>query len=111
MIMAGSETRKSIGTRRTASARSTGRSRKGSGKTRSHYPLLAICINNRGNEASLQKGKVYQIIEPHPGDRPYDVRVIDEEGEDYLYSAEQFVPIDLPPQQRRVVQEAVEVDG
>lgn len=71
------------------------------------YPILAICVDNRGNECSLLKGKVYQIIEPQPGDRPYDVRVIDEEQEDYLYSAKRFVPIQLAPKDRRVVAQAV----
>jgi hypothetical protein len=71
------------------------------------YPALAICIDNRGNEASFLKGKVYQIVEPCPGDGPRDVRVIDEEREDYLYSADQFVMIELPPAKAKIVQTAV----
>jgi hypothetical protein len=43
------------------------------------------------------------MIRPETNDRPNDVRVIDEEGEDYLYSADQFVPIDLPPKVRKAI--------
>jgi hypothetical protein len=62
-----------------------------------------MCVDNAGNEASLWIGKVYQVIKPDPNDGPRNLRVIDEEGEDYLYSAEQFVPVDLPRSARRAV--------
>ncbi len=71
---------------------------------------FALCIDNRGNEVSLRKGKVYQIIRPRPGDQPYHVRVIDEEGEDYLYSAKQFVVLEgLHQKARRAIREAVSI--
>jgi len=62
-----------------------------------------MCIANRGHEASLYIGKVYQVIRPEPHDGPNDLRVIDEEGEDYLYAARQFVPVALPPAAKRAV--------
>jgi hypothetical protein len=62
-----------------------------------------MCIDNRGNEVSLHIGMVYQVIQPERNDRPADVRVIDEEGEDYLYSAKQFVPVQIPPKARKVL--------
>jgi hypothetical protein len=62
-----------------------------------------MCVDNVGNEASLLIGKVYQVIKPDPNDGPHNLRVIDEDGEDYLYSAEQFVPVDLPQSARRAV--------
>jgi len=65
--------------------------------------MFALCINNRGYEGSLLVGKVYKIIKPEQNDRPGDLRVVDEEGEDYLYSADRFVPIELPPQARRAL--------
>jgi hypothetical protein len=68
-----------------------------------------MCIDDNGYEGSLQKGKVYPIIRPEPGDRTYDVRVIDEEGEDYLYPAKRFVPIEnLPAKAKRAVRDAAQ---
>jgi len=49
-------------------------------------------------------GKVYRVLRPQRGDRPYDLRVVDEEGEDYLYPARRFVKIDLPLRARKALQ-------
>jgi len=51
-------------------------------------------------------GKVYQVIRPEPNDGP-GLRVVDEEGEDYLYPARRFVPLNLPPRAKRAVVGAV----
>ncbi|HEY8666183.1 MAG TPA: hypothetical protein VIL86_05945 [Tepidisphaeraceae bacterium] len=64
-------------------------------------------MRNDGNEASLERGKTYRIIEPLPQDPPQRVRVIDEEDEDYLYQAHWFVPIQVPPRARKAVLEAI----
>lgn len=54
-----------------------------------------VCIRNDGVPASLEIHKIYAAI-PGPGeDRSGMLRVIDESGEDYLYPAGWFVPIDL----------------
>ena len=55
-----------------------------------------ICINNQGYAASLEKGKVYQLIIDKKGQDRGFVRIIDESGEDYLYPEEYFMTIDLP---------------
>lgn len=68
-----------------------------------------MCIENEGNEISLDLGRIYRIIRPLANDPAYMVRVIDNEGEDYLYSAKQFVPVELPPKARRVVEAAATV--
>ena len=62
-----------------------------------------MCIDNDGNEISLDLGRVYKIIRPLKNDPPYMVRVIDHEGEGYLYYEKQFVPVELPPKGRRAV--------
>ena len=49
-----------------------------------------ICIDNHGYEASLQMRKLYEIIEDADADKHGQLRVIDEFGEDYLYSATHF---------------------
>ncbi len=64
---------------------------------------FAICINNEGHEVSLDRWKVYELITDEKASAYRQVRVIDESGEDYLYSSDFFVVIDLP----ETVQEAM----
>jgi hypothetical protein len=47
------------------------------------------------------------VIKPLPADPPQRIRVIDEENEDYLYRADWFVPIQVPPSARKSVLQAV----
>lgn len=100
--MAGLAMRKSTGSKRTASGASTGKSSTGF-TTKRRYPHYAICIQNQGHEPSLQFGKVYKVIKPKKGDRATDLRVIDEEGEDYLYGVQRFVRVELPAKAKRAV--------
>ena len=62
---------------------------------------FAICVDNRGNEASLVLGKVYRVVPDARAGKDQLVRVIDESGEDYLFGEEQFVLVDFPPPARR----------
>jgi hypothetical protein len=55
-----------------------------------------ICIDNSGYPASLELHKVYRILPDEDAAADGDLRVIDESGEDYLYSRERFVPIKVP---------------
>ena len=66
-------------------------------------PDFVICVENGEYEADLLIGKVYRTAKPEKNDRPAEMRVIDESGEDYLYPAKWFVPVDLPPRARRVL--------
>jgi len=55
--------------------------------------LYFHCINNIGNEASFTIGQVYKALPATADERAEGlVRIIDNEGEDYLYSATQFEP-------------------
>ena len=54
-----------------------------------------VCINNNGYEASLEKRKLYQVIEDSKAESLDLVRVVDESGEDYLYPANYFLGIKL----------------
>ncbi len=65
------------------------------------YPFYAICFELSENLASLQIGKAYGVIRPEKSDPAYFFRVIDEEGEDYLYPREWFVPVELPLSAKR----------
>jgi hypothetical protein len=57
---------------------------------------FAICIDNAEYPASLEKHKIYRIIQDKDAEQDGDLRVIDESGEDYLYPSERFVMVDLP---------------
>ena len=57
---------------------------------------FVICIQNKGYEVSLEKGKVYQVKEDTEAEKRKYIRLIDESGEDYLYPEEYFVSIQLP---------------
>ena len=57
---------------------------------------FAICVDNRGNEASLILGKVYRVRSDVRAAKDGFLRVIDESGEDYLFGEDQFVLVDFP---------------
>ena len=57
---------------------------------------FAVCINNKGYEASLEVGKLYRVIPDQEAERRGYVRLVDETGEDYGYSADRFFSIDVP---------------
>ena len=57
---------------------------------------FVICIKNEDYPASLQLWKVYRVLPDGKGARHNMIRVVDESGEDYLFSASYFVPIALP---------------
>lgn len=57
---------------------------------------FVVCINNKGYEASLEFGKIYQVISDTEAKAEGLLRIIDESGEDYVFSAERFFAISLP---------------
>ncbi|MFN8484114.1 MAG: hypothetical protein U0768_13845 [Anaerolineae bacterium] len=57
---------------------------------------FALCINNEGHFVSLVVGKLYRIIADADAAGHGYIRVVDESGEDYAYSAERFFPLELP---------------
>jgi hypothetical protein len=64
---------------------------------------LYICLDNSGYEVSLEKRKIYVGLPDARAERLGRVRIIDESGEAYLYSADRFVAADLPLAARRAV--------
>ena len=56
-----------------------------------------VCIDNADYPASLERHKIYRVLSDEDAAADGDIRVIDESGEDYLYSADRFVPISVPP--------------
>ncbi len=56
----------------------------------------ALCVKNRGYPAALEVRKVYRLLSDPTAEKRGLVRVVDESGEDYLYPAGFFVPIEVP---------------
>ena len=67
---------------------------------------FAVCIKNKGYEASLDVGKLYRIVpDPEAEKRGY-LRIVDESGEDYGYAADRFFALDLPKPLERALRRA-----
>ncbi len=65
-------------------------------KKAKHASHFAVCINNEGYKASLEVGKLYRVILDEEAAAHGYIRVIDESGEDYGYSADRFFPLEVP---------------
>ena len=59
-------------------------------------PQFGLCLNNEGYATSLEVGKVYRVIPDDVAAVHGYIRVIDESGEDYAYTADRFYLIQLP---------------
>jgi hypothetical protein len=71
--------------------------------TRIRYGDLLLCLRNEGYEVSLEPRKIYVTIRDSDAAAEGQVRVIDESGDDYLFPASLFVPIQLPAALRRAL--------
>jgi hypothetical protein len=67
---------------------------------------FVVCVNNRGYQASLERNKIYIALPDVEAESDGDLRVIDESGEDYLFSADRFVAVELPQAVRVSVRQA-----
>jgi len=65
---------------------------------------FAVCVRNEEYEASLELRKIYEVLEDSETAKHQMIRVVDEEGEDYLYPA-WFLPIELPQDIEQVILE------
>ncbi|MBI4964124.1 MAG: hypothetical protein HY913_12665 [Desulfomonile tiedjei] len=57
---------------------------------------FVVCIKNEGYAASLEPRKIYRVVPDRTAAGHRLIRVVDESGEDYLYSEKYFAPIRLP---------------
>jgi len=57
---------------------------------------FVVCVRNAGYPASLEQNKIYVAIPDEDAEHHGQLRVIDESGEDYLFSADRFVAIEVP---------------
>ena len=70
-------------------------------------PKFVVCVRNKGHEVSLDVRKVYERVPDAKGERHGYIRVIDESGEDYLFPANYFIPLDLSKR----VEEAIDASA
>ena len=56
---------------------------------------FVVCIDNKGYEASLEFGKIYQVVIDKNAEAEGLIRIIDESGGDYGYSLNRFHSVAL----------------
>ena len=88
--------RSCIGTRRMGLAKGKCRSNVFWIRTYERSTSILICLQNEGYPASLELWKVYRVLPDEKAAKHQLLRVIDESGEDYLYSENYFAQINLP---------------
>ncbi len=57
---------------------------------------FVLCVRAGTYKASLEPRKIYRVLDDPQAEARALLRVIDESGEDYLFPARLFVPIELP---------------
>jgi len=66
---------------------------------------FAVCIQSDDTDL-LTPRMIYQVLPDEAAAKSNYVRVIDNEGEDYLYPSEYFMFLDLPQEIQRALSEA-----
>ena len=72
----------------------------------STQPSFAVCIDNSAYPDDLKVRTIYQVLADESASRSNYLRIIDETGEDYLYPADLFVPIELTLEAQKALMEA-----
>lgn len=60
-----------------------------------HGKQFVVCIKSDPN-ADLEVRKIYQVLPDEKAAEDNYIRVVDESGEDYLYPAAYFFPVEVP---------------
>ena len=71
-------------------------------KSKTLAPRLAVCIQSDDPDL-LTPRMIYQILPDASAAQSDYVRVIDNEGEDYLYPAKYFIFVELPNEVQRAL--------
>ena len=72
-------------------------------KKRASSPsTYVMCVNNESNPESLELRKIYRAMPDVEGGKHGYIRVIDEEGEGYLYPKKHFIEVALPKSLPRI---------
>ena len=76
-------------------------------KRKESSPKFAICIQS--DDADLLTPRmIYQVLPDESAAKSNYIRVVDNEGEDYLYPADYFIFIDFPREVERALIRASE---
>ena len=59
-------------------------------RTHKHSFHFVLCLNIDGYQASLEVGKLYRLIPDREAEAEGLIRVVDESGDDYAFSADRF---------------------
>lgn len=54
-----------------------------------------ICLNNEGYAASLEVRKLYELLPDPKAEAMHCIRIVDEDGEDYVYPENLFMPMEV----------------
>lgn len=71
-------------------------------KRKDSVPKFAICVQSDDADL-LTPRRIYQVLPDESAARSNYVRVIDNEGEDYLYPADYFIFVDFPREVERAL--------
>jgi hypothetical protein len=74
-------------------------------KRRNNALKFAVCIQSDDPDL-LTPRKIYQVLPDPSAAKSNYVRVVDNEGQDYLYPAQYFMFLDLPQEIERALSEA-----
>lgn len=69
--------------------------------------MYVMCVNNDGNPVSLHLRKIYRAMHDIEGSKHGYIRVIDEDGEGYLYPKRYFVEVSLPRSLPRIARKVL----
>jgi hypothetical protein len=72
---------------------------------------FVLCVRNGSYKASLQPRKVYKVVDDPGAEARALLRVVDESGEDYLFPADLFVPIDVPAKAQSAFSRSASASG
>ena len=76
-------------------------------RTATHSEYV-VCIENADYPVSLEIHRIYRALPDEEALAAGDLRILDESGEDYLFSADAFVAISLPERVRSSLCRAAE---
>ncbi len=72
-----------------------------------HPKPFALCLREDQQGESLTIGKVYPVIPDQKAETHGYIRIVDDSGEDYLYSKSFFVLVELPVAAEEALLEAL----
>lgn len=65
-------------------------------KKRNPNLRFVVCVDNSGYEASIEFGKLYQVVPDAEAAKHGYMTIVDESGEGYWYSAQRLFPVEVP---------------